>query len=83
MKVWNGFRNTMLLVNSLIAIYFGVHVLGGCNVDGDHDVKVSGGTTNEVNLNESFCDPSTYPDVASRRQCKDALLAAMKCRTAK
>jgi hypothetical protein len=51
-----------------------------CSLDSDHDVKVRGGTTNQIELSEKFCDEQTYPTVAERRACKDQLLAAMKCR---
>jgi len=70
---------------SVFALWFLLWAFIGaaCNVDGDHDVKVSGGTTNTVTLDESFCDADAYPVATERRACKDALLAAMKCRTAK
>jgi hypothetical protein len=57
-----------------------IMIVLACNVDGDHDVKVRGGTKNEVTVGEDFCDAETYPTTAERRACKDQLLAAMKCR---
>jgi len=55
----------------------------GCSVDGNHDVEVSGGTTNKVEFFDSFCDPRLYTTIPEQRQCKDALLAAMKCKGTK
>lgn len=54
-----------------------------CSIDGEHDVKVRGGTTNRIELAETFCDSDSYPTTAERRACKDALLEAMKCEAGK
>jgi hypothetical protein len=76
------FYPIMLWINTGIAIYFGL-VAMGCAVNGDHDLNVKGGTQNSIELNEKFCDEQTYPTVAERRACKDALLAAMQCQEKK
>ena len=70
-----------LLTGLLMVAAFGHLTILACSVGGEHEV--TGGTTNRIEIIETFCDEQTYPTQPERKACKDALLEALKCEAGK
>lgn len=68
---------------SALAVVVLIVIAIACGTTTHHDVDVKGGTSNSVTVDEQFCDKETYPSVAERRACKDALLAALSAECTK